>query len=82
MRDMGERLLHEGDFSYEGITGQDDPPADSPLAPRENTATGPGGEGQMDVGRRGKTRPIRLELNSQQAHRSKQAVMQHHRERS
>ena len=79
MGDLGERPLHDGHFSYEDITGQDEPPVDSPLAPRENTATGPGGEGQMDVDpearrrRRGKTRPIRLELNSQQAHRSKQA---------
>ena len=49
MRDLGERLLHEGDFSYEDITGQDGPPAGSPPAPGENTATGPDGEGQMDV---------------------------------
>ena len=28
MRDLGERLLHEGDFSYEDITGQDEPPVD------------------------------------------------------
>ena len=67
MRDLGERLLHEGDFSYEDITGQDEPPVDSPPAPGENTATRPGGEGQMDVDRearrrmRGKTRPINLE---------------------
>ena len=40
MRDLGERLLHEGDFSYEHITGQDEPPVDSPPAPEENTATG------------------------------------------
>ena len=49
MRDPGERLLHEGDFSYEDITEQDEPPVGSPLAPRKNTATGPDGEGQMDV---------------------------------
>ena len=67
MRDLGERLLHEGDFSYEDVTGQDEPPVDGPLAPRENTATGPSGEGQMDVDpearrrMRGKTRPIRFE---------------------
>ena len=67
VRDLGERLLHEGDFLYEDITGQDEPPVDSPPAPRENTATGPGGEGQMDVDpearrrTRGKTRPISLE---------------------
>ena len=40
MRDLGERLLHEGDFSYKDITGQDDPPVDSPPQPEENTATG------------------------------------------
>ena len=52
MRDLGERLSHEGDFSYEDITGQDEPPVDSPPAPEENTATEhqkPEGEGQMDV---------------------------------
>ena len=39
-RDLGERLLHEGDFSYEDITGQDELPVDSPPAPEENTAKG------------------------------------------
>ena len=51
-RDLGERLLHEGDFSYEDITGQDEPPVDSPQEPEENTATRhqkPDGKGQMDV---------------------------------
>ena len=38
MRDLGERLLHEGDFSYEDITGQGEPPVDSSPAPGENTA--------------------------------------------
>ena len=68
MRDLGERLQHEDDFSYEDITGQDEPPVDSPPAPRENTARGPaGGEGQMDVDHearrrmRRKTRPVSLE---------------------
>ena len=65
MRDLGERLLQEGDFSYEDITGQDEPPVDSSPAPEENTATEhqkPDGEGQMDVDlesrrrMRGKTR--------------------------
>ena len=66
-RDLGERLLHEGDFSYEDITGHDEPPVGSPPAPGENTATGPDGEGQMDVDpearsrMRGKTQPISLE---------------------
>ena len=66
-RDLGERLLHEGDFSYEDVTGQDEPPLGSPPAPGENTATGPDGEGQMDVDpearnrMRRKTRPISLE---------------------
>ena len=63
---MGERLQHEGDFSHEDITGQDEPPVDSPPTQGENTATGlpgPDGEGQMDVDpearrrMRGKTRP-------------------------
>ena len=27
---QGERRLQEGDFSYEDITGQDEPPVDSP----------------------------------------------------
>ena len=66
----GERPLHEGDFSYEDITGQDEPPVDSPPEQGENTATGPpgpDGEGQMDVDPearrrvRGKTRHISLE---------------------
>ena len=70
MSDLGERLLHEGDFSYEDITGQDEPPVDSPPAQGENTATrppAPDGEGQMDVDpearrrMRGKTRLISLE---------------------
>ena len=69
MRDLGERLLHEGDFSYEDITGQDEPPVDSPPAPEENTETEhpkPDGEGQMDVDRtrrrmRGKSRLTSLE---------------------
>ena len=30
MRDLGERLLHEGAFSYEGITGHEEPPVDLP----------------------------------------------------
>ena len=70
VRDLGERQLHEGDFSYEDITGQDEPPVDSPPAQGENTATGPpgpDGEGQTDVDpearrrMRGKTRPTSLE---------------------
>ena len=70
MRDLGERIQHEGDFSYEDITGQDEPPVDSPPAPGENTLTrppGPNGERQTDVDpgarrrMRGKTRLISLE---------------------
>ena len=72
MRDLGERLLHAGDFSYEDITGQDEPPVDLPT-PEENTATRhqkTDGEGQMDVDpksrrhMRGKTRLIGLEQPS------------------
>ena len=70
MRDLGEGLLHESDFSYEDITGQDEPPVDSPSARGENTVTrppGPDGEGQMDVDpearrrMRRKTRLVSLE---------------------
>ena len=48
MRDLGEQLLHERDYSYEDTIGQDEPPVDSPTAPEENTAT-EHREGQMDV---------------------------------
>ena len=41
MRDLGERLLHEGDFSFEDITGQDEPPVDSPPALRETQRQDP-----------------------------------------
>ena len=52
MRDLEERPLHDGDFSYEDITGQDEPPVDSPPTQGESTATGPpgpDGEGQVVV---------------------------------
>ena len=39
MRNLEKRLLHVGDLSYEDITGQDEPPVDSPTVPEENTAT-------------------------------------------
>ena len=70
MRDLGERLLHESDFSYEDIIGQDEPPVDSPPA-----ATRPGGEGQMDVDpearrrMRGKNRPIIIDATPREAER-------------
>ena len=35
MRDLGERLQHKDDFPDEDITGQDEPPADSPPTHRE-----------------------------------------------
>ena len=47
MRGVGERLLHEGDFPDEDITGQDEPPVDSPFVSRKNKATGPSGKGRM-----------------------------------
>ena len=50
-RDLGERFLHARDFSYEDITGHEEPSVDLPT-PGENTATGhqkPDGRGQMDV---------------------------------
>ena len=89
MRDLGERRLHEGDFSYEDITGQDEPPVESPPAQRENTGTrppGPDGEGHMDVDpearrrMRGKTRLISLEQPTGSP-RSMQALMQHQRQK-
>ena len=71
MRGLGERLLHEGDFSYENITGQDEPPMDSRPAQREKTQRqdlpGPDGERQIDVDpaarrrMRGKARLISLD---------------------
>ena len=70
MRDLGERLFHEGDFSHEDITGHDEPPLDSPPASEENTATRhqkPDGERQMGADpesrrrMRGKTRLTSLE---------------------
>ena len=39
MRKLGERPLQDGDFSYEDITGQDEPPVDSSPAPGESTVT-------------------------------------------
>ena len=60
MRDLGERLLHEGDFSHEDITGQDEPPVDSPPAPEENTATGL----KKPIRMRGKNRLTSLEQPS------------------
>ena len=37
VRDLGERLLHEGDFSCEDITGQDEPPVDSTSTRRKHS---------------------------------------------
>ena len=57
MRDLGERLPHEGDFPYEDIT-------------RHTENTGPSGKEQMDVEpearrrMRGKTRPISPEQST------------------
>ena len=67
MKKLGEQLLHDGDFLYEDITGQDEPPVDSPPVPGERTVTKPprpSGEEPMEVepdGRRrmrGKTRTV------------------------
>ena len=51
MRDLGERLLFEGDFPYEDITGQGEPPVDSPHAESRRRM-------------RRKTRPISLEQST------------------
>ena len=90
VRDLGERLLHEGAFSYEDITGQEVHLVDSSPAPRENTATEhqkPDGEGQMDVapefGRRmrGKTRLTSLEqLSAPTANTSPDTIQQETKE--
>ena len=70
MRDLGERPQHEGDFPDEDITGQDEPPVDSPFVSRKNTATEPSSEEHMDVEpeerrrMRAKTRPISLEQST------------------
>ena len=68
MRKLGEQHLHDGDFPYEDITGQDEPPVDSPPVPGERTVTkppGPSGEEPMEVEpdvslrrMRGKTRTV------------------------
>ena len=49
MRDLGERLLREDDFSYEDSTGQDEPPVVSPPAPGENSDRTPGPDGDSPV---------------------------------
>ena len=74
VRDLRKRLLHEGDFSYEDITGQDDePPVDSSPAQKKTQRQNIkklDGEGQMDVDpesrrcMRGKTRLTSLEQPS------------------
>ena len=64
-RDLGERLQHEDDFPDEDVTGQDEPPVDSPPTQEESTATGPpgpDGERQMDVKER--TRPVSPEQSA------------------
>ena len=58
MRDLVERLLHEGDFSYE-----DEPPVGSPPAPGETQRQDPTVKDRWmwTPKMRGKTRPISLE---------------------
>ena len=69
MRDLGERLLHASDFSYEDITGQDEPPVRQSTS-RKNTATEPSSKEHIDVEpeerrrMRRKTRPISLEQST------------------
>ena len=41
MRDLEERLLHEGDFPYEDVTGQDGPPVDSSFTSRKTQRQDP-----------------------------------------
>ena len=55
---------------HEDITGQDEPPVDSPPTQGESTATGPSGREQMDVEpearrrMRGKTGPVSPEQST------------------
>ena len=49
MRKLGDRLLHDGGFSYEDITGQDEPPVDSPPVPGESTVTKPPGPAEENL---------------------------------
>ena len=37
MKDLGGRLLHERDFSYEDITGHEEPPVDLPTPGEKNS---------------------------------------------
>ena len=41
MRDLGERSLHEGDFSYEDITGHEESPVDLPTYARKTQTDQP-----------------------------------------
>ena len=50
MKRLGERLLQEGDFSYEDITGQDEPPVDRPPVPGKSTVTKPPGPSEETIG--------------------------------
>ena len=85
MRDLGERLLHEGDFSYENITGQDEPPVDSPLAPGKHSDRNPQDPTAKDrwmwTPKREDEReekPDPSALSSQRSHQS-QALMHYHK---
>ena len=49
MKKLGERMLQDGDFPYEDITGQDEPPVDSPPRSTATRHTGPSGERSMEV---------------------------------
>ena len=48
-RKLGERLLQDSDFPYEDITGQDEPPVDSPPVPGRSTVTSPAEENQWKL---------------------------------
>ena len=67
MRDLGERLQHEGDVLDEDITGQDEPPVDSSFTPGKNTATEPStygcGTRRAKTNER-KTRPVSPEQST------------------
>ena len=60
-RNWRERPQQEGDFSYEDITGQDEPPVDSPSVPGESTVTKPP---RTQRGRTDGSGPRRTETNA------------------
>ena len=68
MKKLGERLLQEGDFPYEDITGQDEPPVDSPPAPA------PGGSTVTKPQERGRTNEVDPDVRRRMRERNELSV--------